>query len=191
MYGVQGCGIGILIAALSIITGSFLGGVFKERINFKNFTVLSISIMIISLVGFFENMFDIKGMTLKSNELLIVVFALIISSLLGGAMRLETMLSNISGIFKNNSVFVDTAIFFGVGGFQICGPLLLAMSGNSEQLILKSAIDFPFAVMFGICYGKKVGLAAVPVAVGQLIVAVLAMMYKNFRAFQQRRISYR
>lgn len=191
MYGVQGCGIGILIAALSIITGSFLGGVFKERINFKNFTVLSISIMIISLVGFFENMFDIKGMTLKSNELLIVVFALIISSLIGGAMRLETMLSNISGIFKNNSVFVDTAIFFGVGGFQICGPLLLAMSGNSEQLILKSAIDFPFAVMFGICYGKKVGLAAVPVAVGQLIVAVLAMMYKNFRAFQQRRISYR
>ena len=191
MYGVQGCGIGILIDALSIITGSFLGGVFKERINFKNFTVLSISIMIISLVGFFENMFDIKGMTLKSNELLIVVFALIISSLIGGAMRLETMLSNISGIFKNNSVFVDTAIFFGVGGFQICGPLLLAMSGNSEQLILKSAIDFPFAVMFGICYGKKVGLAAVPVAVGQLIVAVLAMMYKNFRTFQQRRISYR
>lgn len=191
MYGVQGCGIGILIDALSIITGSFLGGVFKERINFKNFTVLSISIMIISLVGFFENMFDIKGMTLKSNELLIVVFAFIISSLIGDAMRLETMLSNISGIFKNNSVFVDTAIFFGVGGFQICGPLLLAMSGNSEQLILKSAIDFPFAVMFGICYGKKVGLAAIPVAVGQLIVAVLAMMYKNFRAFQQRRISYR
>lgn len=180
MYGVQGCGIGILIDALSIITGSFLGGVFKERINFKNFTVLSISIMIISLVGFFENMFDIKGMTLKSNELLIVVFALIISSLIGDAMRLETMLSNISGIFKNNSVFVDTAIFFGVGGFQICGPLLLAMSGNSEQLILKSAIDFPFAVMFGICYGKKVGLAAVPVAVGHLIVAVLAIMYKNF-----------
>lgn len=110
---------GILVNVLSILAGSFLGGIFKERINFKNFTVLSISIMIISLVGFFENMFDIKGMTLESNELLIVIFALIIGSLLGDAMQLETRISNISGVFKCNCVFVNTVISFGVGVLQI------------------------------------------------------------------------
>lgn len=44
---------GIILNALSIVTGSLFGSVFKERINFKKFTVFGIAIMIISLVGFF------------------------------------------------------------------------------------------------------------------------------------------
>ena len=50
---------GIMINALSIASGSLIGSIFKERIRLKNFTVLGISIMIISLVGFFENIFSI------------------------------------------------------------------------------------------------------------------------------------
>ncbi len=44
---------GILVDALSIVFGSFLGDIFRERIKLKNLMVFSISIMIISLVGFF------------------------------------------------------------------------------------------------------------------------------------------
>ena len=171
---------GIVINSLSIIVGSFLGSIFKERIKFKNFAVLGIAIMIISMVGFFENVFDINGMTLKSNDLLVIVFALIIGTILGDAIQLETKISNISSLANDSfSSIIDAAIFFGVGGMQICGPILLATVGDNGQLILKSIIDFPFALMFGISYGKKVSLSAVPVAIGQALIVLLTILSKN------------
>lgn len=171
---------GIVADGLSIILGSVLGWLFKERIRFKNLSVLSISIMIISLVGFFENIFDVNGMLLKSSDLLIVVFALVIGTLIGDAIQLDAKLSNVSSLAKNDvSFFIDAAIFFGVGGMQICGPILLAKTGDSSQLILKSIIDFPFALMFGISYGKSVALSALPVAAIQLIIGVLTKLSGN------------
>ena len=108
---------GIFVNALSIVSGSFFGDIFGGRIKLKNLTVLSISIMIISLVGFLENVFDVSGIALKSNELLVIVFSLIIGTTLGDALQLETRLSNLSSYSKGEvSVFIDSAVFFGIGG---------------------------------------------------------------------------
>ena len=142
---------GIIMNVLSIVTGSLFGNIFKERIKFKNFTVFGIAIMIISIVGFFENIFDVNGMILKSNDLLVVVFALIIGTILADAIQLETKINNISSYLNDSfTAFIDATIFFGVGGMQICGPIMLATVGDNSQLIIKSLIDFPFALMFGI-----------------------------------------
>lgn len=172
---------GIIINALSIASGSLIGSIFKERIKLNNFTVLGISIMIISLVGFFENIFDINATMFKSSELLVVVFSLIIGTLVGDAIQLETKISNISSLSKKGfSDLIDTTIFFAVGGLQICGPILLATVGDNSQLLLKSIIDFPFAMMFGITYGKKVVLSFIPVALGQIIIFLLTIVSKTF-----------
>lgn len=172
---------GILADALSIAGGCILGGIFKERIKFKNFAVLSISIMLISLVGFFENIFNITELTLESSDLLVVIFALIIGSIMGDAIKLEQRLGGLSGSKSGDcSTFIDTSIFFGVGGLQICGPVLLATIGDNSQLILKSMIDFPFALMFGISYGKRAALSAIPVSVVQILIAALVTLSKTF-----------
>ena len=172
---------GIVVNALTIITGSLFGNIFKERIKFKNFTVFGIAIMIISIVGFFENIFDVNGMILKSNDLLVVVFALIIGTILGDAIQLETKINNISSYLNDSfTAFIDATIFFGVGGMQICGPIMLATVGDNSQLIIKSFIDFPFALMFGISYGKKVLLSSIPVAVVQVIIVLLTILSKTF-----------
>ena len=172
---------GIIMNVLSIVTGSLFGNIFKERIKFKNFTVFGIAIMIISIVGFFENIFDVNGMILKSNDLLVVVFALIIGTILGDAIQLETKINNISSYLNDSfTAFIDATIFFGVGGMQICGPIMLATVGDNSQLIIKSLIDFPFALMFGISYGKKVLLSSIPVAVVQVIIVLLTILSKTF-----------
>ena len=172
---------GIIMNVLSIVTGSLFGNIFKERIKFKNFTVFGIAIMVISIVGFFENIFDVNGMILKSNDLLVVVFALIIGTILGDAIQLETKINNISSYLDDSfTAFIDATIFFGVGGMQICGPIMLATVGDNSQLILKSIIDFPFALMFGISYGKKVLLSSIPVAVVQVIIVLLTILSKTF-----------
>ncbi len=49
---------GILLDGLSVTVGAILGRICKKRIMLKNFSVLGIGIMIISLVGFFENVFS-------------------------------------------------------------------------------------------------------------------------------------
>ena len=172
---------GIVVNALTIITGSLFGNIFKERIKFKNFTVFGIAIMVISIVGFFENIFDVNGMILKSNDLLVVVFALIIGTILGDAIQLETKINNMSSYLNDSfTAFIDATIFFGVGGMQICGPIMLATVGDNSQLIIKSLIDFPFALMFGISYGKKVLLSSIPVAVVQVIIVLLTILSKTF-----------
>ena len=172
---------GIIMNVLSIVTGSLFGNIFKERIKFKNFTVFGIAIMIISIVGFFENIFDVNGTILKSNDLLVVVFALIIGTILGDAIQLETKINNISSYLNDSfTAFIDATIFFGVGGMQICGPIMLATVGDNSQLIIKSLIDFPFALMFGISYGKKVLLSSIPVAVVQVIIVLLTILSKTF-----------
>lgn len=172
---------GIIINALSIVCGVLVGNTFKRHIKLKDFTLLSICIMIISIVGFFENIFDINGVTLKSNELLVLIFSLIIGSVLGDAIHLEEKINNLSNMGNQGfSEIIDATIFFGVGGLQICGPILLATTGDNSQLLLKSMIDFPFAMMFGISYGKRVSLCAIPVAAIQVLIALPAMLSESF-----------
>lgn len=172
---------GIIVNSLSIISGTLLGNIFKNKIKLTNYTVLGISIMIISLVSFLENIFAINGMMLKSNELLVVVFSLIIGSFLGDWIDIEGRISYISdNAEKGFSNTIDAALFFGVGGLQVCGPVLMATSGDSSMLILKSLIDFPFAIMFGISYGKSVVLSALPVAITQFLIVALTMASSAF-----------
>lgn len=170
---------GIIVNALSITTGVFIGDRFKKRLVFKNFAILGIGIMIISIVGFFENIFDVREMSLKSSELLAVVFSLIAGTVLGDLFQLEQKINSLSSD-KDFSAVIDASIFFSVGGLQICGPIMLATAGDSSQLILKSMIDFPFALMFGMSYGKRVALSSFPVALCQIMVTGLAVLAKNF-----------
>ena len=172
---------GIVINALTIITGSVFGSIFNKHVKLKKFTVFGIAIMIISIVGFFENIFDINGMVLKSNDLLVIIFALIIGTILGDVIQLESKITDLSSFANDSfSAFIDSTMFFGVGGMQICGPILLATVGDSSQLILKSIIDFPFALMFGVNYGIKVLLSSIPVALGQVVIFSLTILSKTF-----------
>lgn len=172
---------GIIISFLSIATGGLVGSLLKKKINFRNFSVLGVGIMIISLVGFFENIYDVADANLKSSNLTIVVISLIIGTVIGETLHIGDKLGNLpkKGNESFNS-FIDATCFFGIGGLQFSGPILLALNNDSSQLILKSVIDIPFAVMFGICYGKVISLSAVPVAVLQVVIALFAYCAKDF-----------
>ena len=172
---------GIIINFLAIAAGGLIGSLLKKKINFQNFSVLGIGIMIISLVGFFENIYDVADANLKSSNLTVVVISLIIGTFAGEALHIGDKLGNLprKGNESFNS-FLDAVFFFGIGGLQISGPILLALNNDSSQLILKSMIDIPFAVMFGICYGKVTSLSAIPVAILQVVIALLAYCAKDF-----------
>lgn len=166
---------GILINACTIVLGGLLGSLFGTKVNMKSNGIFGICVLIISAVGVIENMFDVSEGNLESDHIFVVVFALMIGCVVGDWLRLEERLSNLSRCKKTYmNAFIDATLFFGVGGLQICGPILLALQNDSSQLYLKSMIDFPFAFMFGAVYGKTVILSCLPVAGLQLVIAVAA-----------------
>ncbi len=168
---------GILINTVTIIFGGLFGSVFKSKLHFENTSIFGVCVILISTIGFIENIFGVSEKNLESTGLFVVVFALIIGWTFGEWLRVDDKLSTLAGS-KNSylNAFIDSTVFFGIGGLQICGPILLALEGDSSQLYLKSIIDFPFALMFGAIYGKAVMLSALPVAAIQVLIAIAAYL---------------
>lgn len=169
---------GIALNAAAIFFGSIIGSIFKKKAYINDLTVLAISIMLISIVGFLENIFDISEMQLTSNALMIVIFSLIAGSIIGEFIHIEDRLSRASnGKNMAYNAFIDAMLFFGVGGLQISGSILLGVNGDSGQLFIKSLVDFPFALVFGATYGKITSLSAIPVAIVQIIIAMASRVF--------------
>ncbi len=172
---------GILADAAAIVVGCLFGGIFKIKFSFKSNTTFAIGVMIISIVGFFENILSVSGEDITGEHTVTVVIALIIGCIIGDALKLEERLGSLTK--SENAAFngfVDATLFFGIGGLQISGPILLALEGDSFQLVLKAVIDFPFALMMGATYGKRTMLSALPVALLQAAIALLAFLLGDF-----------
>lgn len=172
---------GILIDALSIVTGSLLGSKSQSKTRKINHSVLAIAILIVSLVGFLENIYSVKGNKIDSAHLLVVLFSLIAGSIIGDYLHIDEKLNSLSKTSdKRFNAFIDSTIFFSVGGLQISGPVLLVLNNNSSQLVLKGFIDFPFAIAFGATYGTISSLSALPVAIMQVIIALITYLFAGF-----------
>lgn len=164
---------GIVANALVIGIFGLLGSVLKKTISNDSFRILGICIVIVSIVGFFENLFTIQNGKLISDNLPLLLIVLIIGNVLGEKLHISQHLSNL--VKSNNAAqnaVTDSFLYFGIGGLQICGPITMVMQGDNSQLFLKSMIDIPFAIMFGATYGPWVALAAIPVALVQIAIAV-------------------
>jgi len=166
---------GIVLNALVIALGGLLGSVLKKGADRGKFRTLGISIVIVSITGFAENSFSVENGRLVGENLIPILLAFILGSSLGDWLRLEERFSDLgkSSNTAKNAV-MDAFLYFGIGGLQILGPIALASQGDNSQLILKSLIDIPFAIVFGATYGKIVALAAIPVALVQMVIGLCA-----------------
>ncbi len=172
---------GIFTDALTIVLGGLFGSKLQKESRTKNYQILGIGIMLVSLVGFLENVYNVQGENVVSTNLMIVLFSYLIGSKIGEAIRLEDRLSNLSKTSnKSFNAFIDSALFFGVGGLQISGPILLALNHDNSQLFIKTFVDLPFAIAFGATYGKIVSVSALPVAIIQILIALTACFFSSF-----------
>ncbi|MBQ8197088.1 MAG: DUF554 family protein [Clostridia bacterium] len=168
---------GIITNALSIIGGVLLGTILKGKLSNKLCVICGISVIILSAVGFLENIFLVTSQSLSNDSLIILILALIIGYLFGEALKLEDKINSLSkGNNDKTPVFISTSLFFIVGGLEISGPILLALNGDNSMLYLKSLVDFPFAIIFGSLYGFKALLSAFPTALIQVSLFLLAKL---------------
>ena len=140
---------GIIADAAAILLGAIVGRIFKSKAVFGQTDIFGIGIIIISIAGVIENLFWISDGKIKGEGVLAVVAALIVGYIIGELLKIEERITKIPSEKRKLGGFVDATVFFGIGGLQICGPILLGAQNDSTQLYIKSIIDFPFAVMFG------------------------------------------
>ena len=170
-----------VFCAASISVGGMIGGILGKRINVKSFSVLSIGIMLISAVGLLENIICISDGRVVGEHTVLVVLALIFGYAIGDALKLEDRIYSLSKSQKTGKHgFVDSVLFFGIGGLQISGPILYVLGGDGFQLAIKAMVDFPFALILGATYGKRVALSSLPVMIMQLAIAALAYCFGDF-----------
>lgn len=176
---------GIIADATAIIIGGLFGERLSQKSKVKNYNILAISILMLSLVGFLENVYNVQGQRIDSENLLIVLFSFFVGSKIGEKLKIDERLSELSRTpNKSINALIDSTLFFGVGGLQISGPMILALNNDNSQLFIKALIDFPFAIAFGAAYGKKVSISALPVALIQILIAVVAYFSKAFFTVQ-------
>lgn len=177
--------LGTIVNALAIIGGSLLGLLFSKGIadNYKEIILNGIGLSVV-LIG-------VKS-ALVTDDLMVVIFSVIIGALLGESLRIEKRLEAL-GTFLESKVaakssdsksfargFVTASLVFCVGSMAIVGSLESGLTGNHQTLFAKSVLDGVTSVIFASMMGLGVLFSSVAVFLYQGLITITAGFMKSF-----------
>ncbi len=177
--------LGTIVNGLAIIAGSLLGLLFSKGIadNYKE--------IILNGVGLSVMLIGVKS-ALVSNDLMVVIFSVILGALLGESLKIERKLEQF-GAFLERKVaakssdsssfargFVTASLVFCVGSMAIVGSLESGLTGNHQTLFAKSVLDGVTSIIFASTMGLGVMFSAVAVFCYQGLITLTAVFMKNF-----------
>jgi hypothetical protein len=134
---------GTIVNVLTIIAGSLVGVFFHSKLP-QRFTSI-----IFQAIGLFTLYIGIT-MTMKTGELLILIFSIIIGSVLGEWAQLDKYIERFGNWVKRkikskNYTFsegmITAFLLFCMGSMTILGAFDEGTSGNSDLLVAKSVMD--------------------------------------------------
>lgn len=167
-------GLGTLVNVVTILAGTALGLVAGSRLREQVRATVLAGIGLATLgVG--------TASFLETGNAAFPVVAVVIGGLLGEVTGIEDRLAGLGdrlrrlgsrgGDVGERSTFVEgfvlATLTFCVGALAIVGSLQDGIRGDSELLLVKSALDGVVAVVFAAAYGVGVGFAALSVLVVQ------------------------
>jgi len=168
--------LGTIVNTIAIILGGILGLLFRKGISdrFKTTVMqsLGLAVFMIGLAG-----------ALRSENILLLIFSMVIGSLIGEALNVEDKLSRLGQWIETKSGqgegqvargFVAASLIFCVGAMAIVGALESGLTGNHETLYAKSLLDGVSSVIFASTLGIGVLFSAVSVFVYQGAITLAA-----------------
>ena len=176
---------GTIVNALAIIVGSLTGLVLSRGIpeRYKD--------IILSAVGLSVVLIGIKS-ALVSDEIMVVIFSMIIGAVIGEALAIEGRLERLGKFLESKFAsasgdtrsfgrgFVAASLVFCVGSMAIVGSLESGLTGNHQTLLAKSVLDGVISIVFASTMGLGVMFSSVAVFLYQGSITLAAMVMKNF-----------
>jgi uncharacterized membrane protein YqgA involved in biofilm formation len=177
--------LGTIINALAIIGGSLIGLLFRKGIaeNYREIIMSGVSLSVV-LIG-------VKS-ALGSDNLMLVIFSIIIGALIGEFLKIEERLETIGRHLEKRVVskssdtgsfargFVTASLVFCVGSMAIVGSLESGLTGNHQTLFAKSVLDGVTSVIFASAMGLGVMFSSVAVFLYQGMITLTAVFMKSY-----------
>lgn len=167
---------GTIVNSVAIIIGGLIGVILKKGIkeDYRNTIMdgIALSVIIIGIGG---------GIT--SNNIILVVASIVVGSILGEAMKIETKLDNIGNSLQErfgkgdstfSKAFVTSSLIYCVGAMAIIGSLESGIQGDHSTLFVKSILDGITSLLFASTLGIGVIFSAIPVFLYQGTITLLA-----------------
>lgn len=157
--------LGTLVNAATVVVGGALGSLVIPRVpdNVRKTTMQALGLGVL-LIGL--------QMAWVTKELLLVLVALAIGTILGELGRIDERLQGLAGKLERWPIarrdgfakaFVQTSLLFCVGAMAITGSFQDGLFGDPSILLAKAVLDGIGAIMFGSVMGPGVMLSAIPV----------------------------
>ena len=168
--------IGTLVNALAVILGSLLGLLLRHGLpeRLRGIVMQGIGICTL-LIG--------MQMALKVQNLLILVFAILLGGLLGEWARLEDRLRGLGERLRQRMGSTEhrfteglmmAFLIFCVGSMTVVGALEEGIHGNPQLLYVKSVLDGFTSIALAATYGVGVLFSVIPLLLYQVALTLLA-----------------
>ncbi len=175
---------GTVVNVIAIFLGCSVGFILKSKFPER------IGKIIMQALGLVSLLIGVQ-MALKTNNILLVIFSLVIGGVIGETIGIEEGLERfgerVKLKFKNNTTserfvegFVTASLLYCVGSMAIMGALKEGLSGNPDILYTKSLLDGVTSIAFTAAMGIGVAFSAIPVFLYQGIITLLARLIKDF-----------
>ncbi len=173
--------LGTTVNVLAIVAGAGAGLLARKSLpeQVKNTVMQGIGLSVL-LIG--------MSMSLKTNQLLVVIISLVLGGLTGEFLNIEDMLDRIgrwvearAGDFSGEAgkAFVSTSLIYCVGAMSIMGSIEDGLNGNPRLLFAKAILDGISAAIFSSTMGVGVVFSAIPVLIYQGTITLLAGSLKS------------
>ena len=168
---------GVIVNTVLVIVGSLLGLACKkglpQKLSDAVMTALGVCVVFIGISG-----------SLKGEQALVTVVALVLGTLLGTLLDIDGHLNRL-GEWVNKKFnrggqsslaegFVSGSLLFCIGAMAVVGSLEAGLTGNNQTLYIKSLLDLVSSTMMAATMGLGVMLAGVTVFVYQGAFVLLA-----------------
>ena len=171
---------GTFINVIAILIGSSIGMLFGPRLPDR------IKSTVLSGMGIFTGAVGMQ-MFLKTENMLIVLGALVLGAILGEWLRIEDWMQNlgtwiekrISGSSEGASGrfvrgFLVSSVLYCTGPMAVLGSISDGLSGDYLTLSIKSVLDGFLSIAFSSALGMGVAFSALPVFSYQGMITLLA-----------------
>jgi len=189
------------VNVLAIVVGSFIGlavgRLIKKRVREGILQVQGLAVIVIGMMGSISALADLSSYPGALGRYAIVIFliSLIIGTLIGEALALETRLKhmgkvlqryvqskwpgkaqNVGGRFSQDkfaSGFITASLVYCVGAMAVLGSIQDGL-GNPDTLFIKALLDGTISVFFASTLGIGVMFSIIPLFIMQGSIALIA-----------------
>lgn len=181
-------GMGTIINVAAIAVGGVLGRLFGRMLPVKVQEALTrvcgVSTLFIAIAGVLEGMMSVEGSRLSGGKSLLIIGCLALGALVGELLGIEEGFQRFGEWLKRKTgnardagfvnAFVTTSMTVCIGAMAIVGAIEDGIQGDYSILLTKSVLDFIIVLVLTGSLGKGCAFSAIPVAILQGSVTVLA-----------------